>query len=98
MRIKILRVVIWLNGLVAVSLVLSLMMVWITAPTQYGPYIIRAVEQFFILCVVLFTILGIGMLIMKILIRRDRDNEDDYRELTSRERISGGRSYTEDST
>ncbi len=74
MRKKILRIMIWANGLVAISMVLSLLVVWITAPSQHGPYIMRLVTQFVILCVVLFPILGICMLLMEILSRRDRGN------------------------
>lgn len=73
-RMKILKAAVWLNGLVAASLALSLLLVWITAPYQQGPYIQSVVVQVSIACMILFTILGICMLVTETLSRKDSDS------------------------
>lgn len=73
MRKKILRIAIWLNGLVGISMALALLVVWITAPYQHGPYIMELATKLAIFYLTVVLILGISMLVMEIMGRRDRD-------------------------
>ena len=70
---KILRIAIWLNCLVSVLLALSMMVAWMTifnAPHNKHLFTAAAIISF--ICVTVIPILGVCMVVMEILSRRDR--------------------------
>ena len=69
---KILHITIWLNGSVSVLLILMLISIRVIASYLHNPHLILSVTQFAILFLILLPILGISMLVMEILSRRDR--------------------------
>ena len=69
---KILRITIWLNGLVSALMALMLLAIRISVSYLPIPYLAKAVPPISLSCMTLFPILGISMLVMEILSRRDR--------------------------
>ena len=70
---KMLRVAIWLNCLASILLALSLLVGWITIfNAPYSPHLFTVASILFALCVTAIPILGISMVVMEILSRRDR--------------------------
>ena len=69
---RMLHITIWLNGSVSVLLILMLISIRVIASYLHNPHLILVVTQFAILFLIPLPILGISMLVMQILSRRDR--------------------------
>jgi len=70
---KMLRIAIWLNCLVSVLLPLSMMVAWMTIfNAPHNQYLFTAAAAISFICVTVIPILGICMVVMEILSRRDR--------------------------
>ena len=70
---KMLRVAIWLNCLVSILLALSMLVAWITIfNAPHSPHLFTAASIISFICVTVLPILGISMVVMEILSRRDR--------------------------
>ena len=70
---KMLRVAIWLNCLVSILLALSMLVAWITIfNAPHNRLLFTAASIISFICVTVLPILGISMLVMEILSRRDR--------------------------
>ena len=70
---KILRIAIWLNCLVSVLMALSMVMVWIlifNAPHSRHLFMVASI--IFAICLTAIPVLGISMVVMEFLSRRDR--------------------------
>lgn len=73
---KMLRVAIWLNCLASILLALSLLVAWITifnAPHNQHLFTVASIIS--AICVTVIPILGVCMVVMEILSRRDRSSD-----------------------
>lgn len=70
---KMLRVAIWLNCLMSILLALSLLVAWMTIfNAPHNKYLFTAASIISFICVAAIPILGVCMVVMEILSRRDR--------------------------
>ena len=70
---KILRIAIWLNCLVSILLALSMLVAWITIfNAPHNRLLFTAASIISFICVTAIPILGVSMVVMEILSRRDR--------------------------
>ena len=68
-----LRVVIWLNGLVSILLALSILVWWMTIfNTPHNKHLLTAASILSFICLIVIPILGVSMVVMEILTRKDR--------------------------
>ena len=68
-----LRVAIWLNGLVSILLALSILVAWMTIfNVPHNRHLFTAASIISFICLTVVPVLGVSMVVMEILSRRDR--------------------------
>lgn len=68
-----LRVAIWLNGLTSVLLALSMLVAWMTIfNAPHNRHLFTAASIISFICLIVIPVLGVSMVVMEVLIRRDR--------------------------
>ncbi len=70
---KILKIMIWANGAVSVLLALSILVAWMTVfNAPHNRHLFTAASIISFICLIVIPVLGVSMVVMEVLIRRDR--------------------------